>query len=225
MIYGKMYSHNPLTSTPLIVLPSVENNEVIPGAISFNNTFKSDLMFTVEECQSIVDMSTKMYSSKATVGTEREKGAGEGHYQDEIRRVDQYGLNFKQESKWIFDKIAIAVKIANLDYFNYELMGITHELQLLHYKAEDKSFYDWHTDIGMGAASTRKISVVAMLSDPSDYEGGELIINNYGAEIQANPERGAINMFPSFMLHKVMPVTKGSRWVLVSWIHGSEKFR
>jgi len=222
---GTIYTHDPLTAQPLMVLPRFQADEVMPGAFSFHKNFKPDLAFSTEECQSIVDMGKNMYPTKATVGTEREKGSGEGNYKSEIRRVDQYGLKFNKENKWIFDKIAVAVKIANVEHFDYELLGITHELQLLNYKEDEQGFYDWHVDCGNGEAHTRKISVVVMLSNPSDYEGGELLINNFGVNSQGNSERGAVNMFPSFLLHRVNPVTKGDRWVLVSWIHGTERFR
>jgi len=103
--------------------------------------------------------------------------------------------------------------------------GITHALQLLHYESKDLGFYDWHTDTGNGEAATRKISVVIPLSSPSDYEGGALMINNMGNIIKAEQERGSISLFPSYIPHKVEPVTGGHRWSLVSWIHGSRRFR
>ena len=64
------------------------------------------------------------------------------------------------------------------------------------------------------------------LSDPSDYEGGDLMIarpyaNKWVEETaQSVKERGTIIVFPSFYTHKVTPVTKGVRRSLVAWVEG-----
>ena len=196
------------------------NKNKLPGAMSFNSNFKPHLKFTPEECLKIKDIAKNKYARKATVGT-----GGEGKYKDEIRRVDQFELELNAETAWIWNKLMQGITVANIEHFKYEILGITHGLQLLKYNSEDKGFYDWHVDIGDGQAATRKLSSVTMLSDPSDYEGGELMINTNGLIIQGDDEQGAVNMFPSYMLHKVEPVTKGERWVLVIWVHGTEGFR
>jgi PKHD-type hydroxylase len=68
--------------------------------------------------------------------------------------------------------------------------------------------------------SNRKLSCVVQLSDPSDYEGGELQMNS-GAQIISVPrEKGLVTFFSSFVLHRVTPVTKGVRKSLVAWISG-----
>lgn len=194
-------------------------DESCPGASSFYSKFKPELAFTREECDRIVSMAQTKYPTKSRVGGKVDT------YAPEIRRVEQYVIDHNENTKWIFDKILTAVSIANEEYFKFDLLGITHGLQLLHYKSVDESFYDWHADVGEGPASRRKLSVSVMLSDESDYEGGDLIINNYGANIVTCKEKGSINMFPSYLTHTVTPVTKGDRWVIVIWIHGTQRFR
>lgn len=191
-----------------------------PGLTSFSSKFKPELAFTKNECLQIIDIANRLYPEKSKVGS-----SDNGKYDPSIRRVEQYKIELNNNSKWIFDRITKAIAIANHEYFKYDLMGITHELQLLHYKSDDSGFYDWHTDNGPGHASKRKISVSVMLSDENDYEGGNLLVNNYGTVISCTKEQGSINMFPSFLLHTVTPVQKGDRWVLVIWIHGSQRFR
>lgn len=193
---------------------------ISPGYTSFSSKFRPHLAFTKDECEKIIQYTLDRYSSRSMVGT------GEISKVDlEIRRVEDYQIEMTDETQWVYDKIAGAVAIANREYFNFELLGITHSLQLLHYKSSDKGFYTWHTDVGHGSASTRKISVVVMLSEPTDYVGGNLILNNLGEEITADKERGSVHMFPSYVLHTVTPVEEGERWVLVVWVHGSEHFR
>ena len=192
----------------------------VPGQISFNSKFHPELAFTPEECKKIIEISKRKYPQQARVG-----GDGVGKVDIEVRRVEEYGIDINDETRWIYDKLVAGVIRANHEYFRFDLMGIVHSILLLHYKDVDKSYYNWHVDVGNGESSTRKLSVVAMLSDRQDYEGGDLIVNNYGHDVPAHMEQGAINMFPSYLLHTVTPVTKGERWVMVSWVHGSSRFR
>ena len=61
----------------------------------------------------------------------------------------------------------------------------------------------------------RKLSLVLELTDPSEYEGGQLQLNN-GHPMDTEQLRGRLFAFPSFMLHRVTPVTRGTRRSLVS---------
>ena len=106
------------------------------------------------------------------------------------------------------------------------LIGLGDELQLLHYRSDDgQGHYDWHVDIGHGTAACRKLSLSIMLSPEDKYKGGDLEVDNHGTTVKAFREQGSINMFPSYMLHRVTPVTEGERWVLVIWINGSDRFK
>ena len=69
----------------------------------------------------------------------------------------------------------------------------------------------------------RKLSMVIQLSDPKDYEGGILEIHaneHYPPPPDELKRRGTIVVFPSFLRHRVIPVTKGVRYSLVAWIEG-----
>ena len=73
----------------------------------------------------------------------------------------------------------------------------------------------------------RKLSVTCSLSDPSEYEGGELEFQ-FRNQDDPTPKkkcveilpRGSICVFPSFVWHEVKPVTKGIRYSLVIWSLG-----
>jgi len=65
--------------------------------------------------------------------------------------------------------------------------------------------------------SQRKISASLLLSDESEYEGGDLVILN---ETVKTKKQGTIIVFPSFMAHQVMPVTRGVRYSAVCWMTG-----
>jgi hypothetical protein len=79
--------------------------------------------------------------------------------------------------------------------------------------------YDWHTDetyYNRLKTWHRKVSVVAFLSDPTTYAGGEFMF----PKIEIPSEQGTVLCFPSEIRHKVMPVTEGVRYSLVSWATG-----
>jgi PKHD-type hydroxylase len=88
-------------------------------------------------------------------------------------------------------------------------------------KYEDKGHYDWHIDtmkpdeFGM----QRKLSSVLFLSHPEDYEGGVFELNNLEKPLEKLP-KGSIIVFPSYISHRVTPVTKGTRYTATSWMMG-----
>lgn len=194
-------------------------DNLCPDYSSFNSTHRPDLTFSEEECKKIIELSNTQYSNKAGVGSDTNNTVAL-----EIRNVNRYEINYNKENSWIFDKIAAAVATANSEYYKYDLLGILHGIELLHYNGEEECHYNWHTDTGPGRSSTRKISVSVQLSNENDYEGGNLEVNT-GILTSGCKEQGSISMFPSYALHRVSPVTKGDRWVLVIWVHGSSRFR
>ena len=193
----------------------------LPGACSFDSTFKKEHAFTVEECNKIIDIAQDQYAAKASIGT------GKKPTQNlKVRDVDQYMVHLNDDTKWIYNKIMFATGMANHEHFQYNISGIVHELQLLHYRSDDgNGHYDWHCDIGEGTAACRKISMSIMLTPEDKYKGGDLEINDHGTLKKGVREQGSINMFPSYLPHRVTPVTEGERWVLVVWINGSDRFK
>jgi PKHD-type hydroxylase len=61
------------------------------------------------------------------------------------------------------------------------------------------------------------VSVTVFLSAPAEYDGGELVIEQ-GGERAYKLEAGSVIVYPSTTLHRVEPVTRGTRLVGVSWI-------
>jgi len=106
----------------------------------------------------------------------------------------------------------------NNDFYRFKLSEIAEHIQYTVYNESDEGHYDWHIDMGPGK-QRRKLSLVVQLSDPSEYEGGELQINT-GNIIVPEKEKGTVILFPSYLLHRVTPVTKGTRRSLVLWIEG-----
>lgn len=97
-------------------------------------------------------------------------------------------------------------------------------LQLTRYVAPD-GHYDFHTDDDGHSReniddSMRKISMSCLLTDSSEFEGGNFQIQTGESPYDVKLEKGDIILFPSYKLHRVSPVTKGTRHSLVAWAHG-----
>ncbi|MBC8212621.1 MAG: Fe2+-dependent dioxygenase [Gammaproteobacteria bacterium] len=80
--------------------------------------------------------------------------------------------------------------------------------------------YGEHVDdpiMGQGELYRTDVSTTIFLSDPEDYEGGELTIMDSYGERQIKLQAGSAVMYPSHSRHYVAPVTSGVRLVAVTW--------
>jgi PKHD-type hydroxylase len=127
-------------------------------------------------------------------------------------------LDNNPDTNWLFEKLGQAVSQLNSDYFRFDLTGFGENLQLTNYDQSENGMYGWHQDYG--SKVSRKLSLSVQLTDPSEYEGGNLQIMTTGAPVNVRKQRGLIVAFPSYVLHQVTPVTQGSRQSLVAWISG-----
>lgn len=89
-------------------------------------------------------------------------------------------------------------------------------------KYENLGHYDWHIDADKPDLSNtqRKLSISIQLNDPSEYEGGKLEFQDLDEEQQPKMAQGSIIVFPSFLKHRVTPVTSGVRYSAVTWASG-----
>ena len=136
-----------------------------------------------------------------------------------IRRSELNWLIKDSECAWVFERLAHVVSSLNADYFGFDLTGFGEALQLTNYHEARQGNYIWHQDFGSSGMS-RKLSMVLQLSDPSEYEGGELQILNSAKLTSIQKKRGLITVFPAWTLHQVTPVIKGTRQTLVAWVSG-----
>ncbi|MFM2350534.1 MAG: hypothetical protein RIR04_1500, partial [Pseudomonadota bacterium] len=125
------------------------------------------------------------------------------------------------QASWVIDRMMRLVAQANREAFGFDLTEFAESPQVARYGAEREAHFDWHSDIGAGAlAAKRKLTIVVQLSEPQDYENGTLELQPDSSIRQAPRDRGTAILFPSFVLHRVTPVTKGTRWSLTLWSHG-----
>ena len=119
------------------------------------------------------------------------------------------------------NKLKMVFELANHSIFKYNIQELE-SVKILKYGVGGK--YKWHTDCGAKETSTRKLTAVVQLSDESRYKGGDLefgITDETGKNNhKANKTRGSITIFPSFLSHRVTPITKGTRHSLITWMLG-----
>ena len=150
--------------------------------------------------------------------TEGKLGTGDTNAQ--IRRSQVVMLGPEERYAWLYERLWNAAQECNRLFFCVDVGGVEANVQLARYDSASLGFYNWHTDFA-GIRPLRKLSISIQLSRPEDYDGGDLELM-YGIEPQKlDRTRGALIAFPSFMLHRVTPVTRGTRWSLVAWILGS----
>lgn len=144
--------------------------------------------------------------------------SGEDTYNEELRKSSVMFIENIPKNDWIYSKLAGLAMVTNNERYWFDLLGFHQELQLTRYSEGD--FFDWHLDFGAGEISARKLSMTIQLSDADSYEGGDLqfMINN--KIVNASREKGTIIIFPSFIMHRVTPITKGTRQSIVGWVSG-----
>jgi predicted 2-oxoglutarate/Fe(II)-dependent dioxygenase YbiX len=145
---------------------------------------------------------------------------GPGNSNAEIRRSQVVMLGDESKYDWIYERLWAAAQECNRQFFCVDIAGVEANVQLARYDSGDRGFYDWHTDFA-GLRPLRKLSISIQLSRPEDYDGGDLELLYGTAPQRLDRARGSFLAFPSFMLHRVTPVTRGTRWSLVAWVLGT----
>ena len=116
--------------------------------------------------------------------------------------------------------------LVNKQAFGFDLWQSDNAVQYTEYDYKNSGHYDWHGDMDWGRqVSIRKLSVVLQLTDENKYEGGDFEINPYGDQNNAITDldlrkQGTVIAFPSFIHHRVTPLTSGIRNSLIVWMEG-----
>tara|TARA_R110000868_G_scaffold2913_4_gene19865 strand:- start:4 stop:549 length:546 start_codon:yes stop_codon:yes gene_type:complete len=141
-------------------------------------------------------------------------------------RNEQYrntAIQFLETNHWLEKFIKNIANTANQKCnWNY-LISENEQIQFARYT--EKQLYKWHTDFFLlGLKPTdRKITVVCLLNDPTEFEGGEFKVRLH-EEYIAPLQKGSVIAFPSMLEHCVTPIITGVRYSATMWLSG-EKFR
>ena len=172
-----------------------------------------DGAFTAKELDSIVAYGDALRQADAGVMESADIGQN-----DSIRITQISWIEQSQETNWLFQRLVGATSSINHQAYGFDLSALE-SLQYTVYVAGEGSRYDWHVDHGR-TPRRRKLSLVLQLSAPTDYEGCELQIYASSRIDTAPKTRGTLIAFPSYVLHRVTPITAGVRRSLVMWCSG-----
>ena len=173
--------------------------------------------------------------------SQQEQIALTGNYDPEkVNEDDIKDVSKKRKSnvvwmndRWIYNEIHPYINLANKNAeWNFQ-WDHSESCQFTKYKLNQ--FYDWHCDSWdrpydkpddlSRHGKIRKLSVTVSLSDETEYEGGDFEFDFRNNDKGSNQPRlckeirpkGSVVVFPSFVWHRVKPVTSGTRYSLVIW--------
>ncbi len=135
------------------------------------------------------------------------------------------------EEPWIYNLVLPFVQEANKQAgWNFDI-SVSEACQWTKYA--ETQHYDWHMDSFVNPHNqvgkpihglVRKVSVTVSLCDGQEYEGGDLEFDFRNTDEGSQPriceeirQKGSVIVFPSFVWHRVKPVTRGIRHSLVCW--------
>ena len=183
----------------------------------FNNHYcQFNSYFSQKFCEQVINFVDEKNLMKAVVGKDR---------QQDLNIRDSY-THFLNED-WINKEIFFLVQETNKAIRNFDISFAEH-VQFTKYQLNQ--YYGWHSDDNHAYKNKdRKLSVIISLNDSKNYTGGDVLLKDMSA-ISENEvfkcdqlkNTGTVIVFPSLILHKVMPITSGTRYSLVNWIVGDQ---
>ena len=178
-----------------------------------------DSKFSKEYCDAIVAEANRIPRQPATLGVD---GAAENN----AWRKSQIAFIQRDMPQWtgLFDDIWKFVCQANNDWFNFHISKFDY-IQFAEYNSDIQGEYKRHNDVFYMNGDPyyhRKLSAVIQLTDPSEYDGGDFEMYGIDSDIPTQQFRnqGSMIVFPSFVDHAALPVTRGIRNSLAIWVDG-----
>ena len=173
--------------------------QIFPSAFSDNQINK---ILEIVSNQSLLDASTFSYKTPS----------------DKIRKSKICWLS----EDWIKNLLWEYILKINSNAFKIEVENNA-EVQFTEYRFDENGHYDWHHDVNWNGQVDidRKISLTVQLSNENEYDGGDFEFEEL--ETNANFKlKGTIIIFPSYLRHRVTPITSGVRKSLVAWFSGPQ---
>jgi PKHD-type hydroxylase len=143
---------------------------------------------------------------------------------EQVSSIRSSRVSWLNNQPWVLDMLYFYVDLANQSAFKVNVNKKA-EIQYTEYHADQGGHYGLHHDIDWNRNDgfDRKLSVTVQLSDPFDYEGGGFEFTETESPMAgASKAKGTVLIFPSYLQHKVKPITKGVRRSLVAWFEGPQ---
>lgn len=180
---------------------STENNLQSKDVINFYTQFD---LFTTDECKKILDNVSNLRKTNFTIKLSRKfirKGSS----------MKSQHLSLEDDTKWIFDRLTKKLS----DIFNIE--WISTPTCVFRYYTKGDYFLEHKdgVDSGNGHHTPRYFTVSTQLSDTSEYDGGDVIVDR---KYVNNKAVGTASLWGSNLIHEVKEVNKGIRYSLVFFV-------
>ena len=196
-------------------------------------------VFTKEECTEIINNALNNWNEKESMIQRDKNGKIEQNFEEDLDYRNTTLFVPPKPDENLFSKILGTILEFNKskDGYGFDIVGLAEPPNLMRYRAPDldksgkPGKYDWHIDVGPGPVpSMRKLSYSILLNS-GEYEGGDLYTKIGRREVgfEANCRRtgsdkdpiGTMALFPSYVLHRVGEITRGTRYSMVGWAHGN----
>lgn len=174
-------------------------------------------VLTPEECEAVIEAGRRLPLGEG-------EAASKNYAPGTVRhcRVGWF-LHGQNPIQTILDKALAAIRHLNETAWQFRLDGAVEPSQFTAY--EPGHHFEWHLDVGGPGTNLRKLTSVVHLNPDTEYEGGALELHVEPAVRTAPRQVGAMILFPSYSLHRVAPITRGTRYTLVQWLSGTEPYR
>jgi PKHD-type hydroxylase len=156
-------------------------------------------------CDAIIEEGKKLELKDGLVGDEKKLN----------KSIRNSQIGWFSNITWVAGIMRHYTEVANNQAWNFKLGYIQNPQFTIYSKG---GFYGFHQDSSVVNDGMRKLSCVITITKPDEYEGGEFEFED--GTVPDIKERGSIIVFPSFLRHRVSPVTSGTRYSLVSWYEG-----
>lgn len=185
-------------------------------------------LFNVEECHKILNNKFVWDKQEGSVYDAKDPKAG-GDVNHDTRKCTVYHRQSQTDKDWITDRLALAYNDYKNSFRDAPVADpYSTQMEIVEYLEEADHFAE-HPDIHINPQAfkqqrqglVRKISTSTLLNRPEEFEGCDISFRTKPNEARGIPlERGDCLMFPSYYMHKVNPLIKGERRVLITWMHG-----
>jgi PKHD-type hydroxylase len=159
-----------------------------------NHPFISwDDAFTDEELERLKAYAKSLPMVPATVNADDPADSS-------IRVSNVAWIGNNDDTNWFYERLAFVARQINAKFYGFDLYGFVEDMQFTVYEGDQEAHYTWHYDASDIGPSPRKLSLVLQLSDPSEYEGGELQTFTQSEPNVVEKKKGMIAAFPAYMV-------------------------